>query len=114
MASGSEAAKKAVKKATAGKAIAGKPAAGKAWSALSAISAVLASVAAKKFIDGSWRAATGKKPPANPADPDTETREAIVFAIFSGAVIALVKMLATRKAADYYLKSTGKQPTREL
>ncbi len=80
----------------------------KAWSALSALSAMIASVSAKKIIDGSWRAATGKKPPENPADPEVQTREAVVFAIFSGALIALIRMVALRRAANYYTKSTGR------
>jgi len=80
----------------------------KAWSALSAVSAMVASVAAKRLIDGSWRAATGKQPPKNPADPQAQTREVILFAAFSGAIAALTRAFAMRRAADYYTRSTGK------
>jgi hypothetical protein len=80
----------------------------KAWSALSALSAMVASITAKKVIDGSWRAATGKTPPKNPADPDVRTREAILFAVFSGAIAALTRTVAMRRAANYYTRSTGK------
>lgn len=80
----------------------------KAWSALSAIAAMVASVTAKKLIDGSWRAATGKQPPKNPADPDVRAREAILFAVFSGALGALTRAVAMRRAANYYTRSTGK------
>ena len=54
--------------------------------------------------------ATGKNPPANPADPDVDMREAVAWAALSGTLIALARMLATRRAAKYYAKSTGHLP----
>ena len=81
-----------------------------AWSALSVVTAVGAAALAKRMLDTTWRAATGKNPPANPADPDVEIREAVAWAAVSGTLIALAKMLATRKAADYYARSTGQLP----
>ena len=57
-----------------------------------------------------WKAATGKKPPANPADPDVDLREAVIWAVASGTFVALMRMLATRRAANYYAKSTGHLP----
>ena len=55
-------------------------------------------------------AATGKKPPANPSNPEVDVREAVLWAILSGAVITAVKILLTRRAANYYAKSTGQLP----
>lgn len=80
------------------------------WTGLSLVAALGAASVAKKTLDTSWRAATGKNPPANPADPDVELREAIAWAVVSGTIIALARMLATRKAADYYARSTGHLP----
>ncbi len=65
---------------------------------------------AKKALNTSWRAATGKNPPANPADPDVDLWEAVAWAAVSGTAIGLARMLATRKAANYYAKSTGHLP----
>ncbi len=80
------------------------------WRLLGGLSAVLAGVAARKVLTKGWSATTGNSPPANPAAPGTRWREAIPFAIASGAAMGLARMLATRKAAGYYRKSTGHLP----
>jgi hypothetical protein len=82
----------------------------KVWSIMSLVSALGAAAFARKALDKSWRAATGKKPPENPADPDVRIGEAVAWAATTGALVALVKMLAQRRAAGYYAKSTGHLP----
>ncbi|WGX94558.1 DUF4235 domain-containing protein [Nocardioides sp. L-11A] len=82
----------------------------KVWSTFSLVAALGAAAVAKKGLDTSWRAATGKKPPANPADPDVDVWEAVAWAAASGTFVALAKMLAQRRAANYYLRSTGHLP----
>ena len=82
----------------------------KVWSVFSLVAAVGAAAVAKKTLDKTWRAATGKNPPANPADPDVDLWEAITWAAVSGTFVAIARMLASRKAADYYTKSTGHLP----
>ena len=82
----------------------------KVWSAFSIIAALVAAAVARKALDRSWRIATGKKPPENPADPDIEVWEAVAWAMSTGALVALARMLAQRKAAAYYTKSTGHRP----
>jgi hypothetical protein len=82
----------------------------KFWSAFSLVAALGAAAVAKKGLDTSWRAATGKQPPANPADPDVDVWEAVAWAAASGTFVALAKMLAQRRAANYYLRSTGHLP----
>ena len=82
----------------------------KAWSIFSLAAALGAAAVAKKGLNGTWRAATGKNPPANPADPDVDVWEAVAWAAVSGTLIGIARMLATRKAAVYYTKSTGHLP----
>ena len=82
----------------------------KIWTAFSLAAALGAAAVSKKVLNQSWRAATGKNPPANPADPDVEIWEAVAWAAVSGTAIALARMLATRKAANYYARSTGHLP----
>jgi hypothetical protein len=82
----------------------------KVWSVFSLVAALGAASVAKKGLDTSWRAATGKKPPVNPADPDVDVWEAVAWAAASGTFVALAKMLAQRRAAGYYLRSTGQLP----
>jgi hypothetical protein len=88
--------------------VAAKPSLG--WRLLGGLSAVLAGIAARKALATGWQKTTGHNPPANPAAPGTAWREAVPFAIASGAAMGLARMLATRKAAGYYRKSTGHLP----
>ncbi len=82
----------------------------KVWTIFSLVSALGAAAVAKKAITTTWKAATGKEPPANPADPQVDIWEAVAWAAFSGTLIALARMFASRKAAGYYAKSTGHLP----
>ncbi len=82
----------------------------KLWSVFSLAAALGAAALAKKTLNTSWKAATGKNPPANPADPDVDVWEAVAWATVSGTFIALARMFAARKAADYYTRSTGHLP----
>ena len=82
----------------------------KFYSAFSLAAALGAAAVAKKGLNTSWRAATGKNPPANPADPDVKMPEAVLWAALSGTLIGVARMLAARRAATYYAKSTGHLP----
>jgi len=82
----------------------------KLWTVFSLVSALGAAAVAKKALDTGWRAATGKHPPENPADPDVQMGEAIAWAVASGTFVALARMLAQRRAADYYRRSAGRLP----
>jgi hypothetical protein len=80
------------------------------WSVFSLVTALFSAAVAKKVLDSSWKATTGKQPPTNPADPDVSTGEAVAWAVASGTFVAVAKMLASRRAANYYTKSTGHLP----
>lgn len=82
----------------------------KVWSVMSLGAALTAAALAKKGLNTSWKVATGKTPPTNPADPDVDLWEAVAWAVASGTIVALARMLATRRAADYYARSTGSLP----
>jgi hypothetical protein len=80
------------------------------WKVLAALAAVAAAQAADKTLTVLWRGATGDKPPTVPEDPETNWIEALSWAALSGAVMGVARMLATRQAAQYYVKSTGSMP----
>jgi len=80
------------------------------WTVFSVVAALAAAALARKALNTTWRVTTGKKPPANPADPDVQVGEAVLWAAVSGTVVALARMLAQRKAARYYARSTGSLP----
>ncbi len=82
----------------------------KLYTVFSLVAALGAATIAKKGLNTSWRAATGKNPPANPADPEVSIGEALMWAALSGTLIAVARMLAARRAATYYAKSTGHLP----
>lgn len=82
----------------------------KVWTVFSLVSALGAAAVARKALDTGWRAATGKTPPENPADPDTAFGEAVAWAVVTGAAVAMARMLAQRRAAGYYARSTGHLP----
>jgi hypothetical protein len=82
----------------------------KVWTVFSLVSALGAAAVAKKGLNTTWKAATGKNPPENPADPDVDLWEAVTWAAVSGTLVALARMLASRRAAGYYVKSTGELP----
>ncbi len=82
----------------------------KMWSLLGLGATVGATIAARKAMTTTWKVATGKNPPQNPAHPDVSIAEAIAWATISGVAVGLARMFASRKAADYYRKSTGHLP----
>lgn len=80
------------------------------WKVMAMGSAVGASIVARKVADGSWRFIRGDDPPKNPEDPDDDWKEAILFAILSGAVVGLSRTIARRQAANLYKRSAGHLP----
>lgn len=83
---------------------------GLVWRVLGTGSAIVASTLARNGIQALWRRTTGKEPPANPLSPTTTAAEAIGWAVASGAIVQVARMLATRQAARFYQKSTGHLP----
>ena len=81
-----------------------------AWRVVGVGSAVAAGVAARRLAVTTWRLAMGDDPPANPEAPGTSVAEAVAWSLASGAIVGLARLLATRKAADYWQRSTGKLP----
>jgi hypothetical protein len=74
---------------------------GKTENAVALVSTLGATALAKKAVDATWRLGSrGKTPPTDPADPDLDLREAIVFAVLSGAVISVVRLFIARKLAQ--------------
>src|SRR3954465_4466056 len=86
------------------------PDSSKVWTAFSLVAGLGAAALTRKLLDHSWKAAAGKNPPENPADPDVGFGEAVLWASVTGAAVALARMLAQRRAANYYTRSTGPLP----
>jgi hypothetical protein len=80
------------------------------WKLLNSGSAVAAGMVTAKALNATWKTATGHEPPAKPEHPDLGAREAIAWAALSGMAIGVAKVYATRRAAVYWVKSTGRLP----
>lgn len=72
--------------------------------------AVIAAIIARKTTDGTWKFVTGSDSPENPDDPDIDIKEAITFAVLSGALVGLARMLANRQTTRIMAKGSGKAP----
>jgi len=82
----------------------------KVWAVMALLSGIGAAKVTNKVLSTGWKASTGRKPPANPADPDVRLLEAVLWSAATGAAIALARMFAQRRAASYYVKSVGRLP----
>lgn len=80
------------------------------WKVLGPGSAVLAAIAAKKVMAFGWTKTTGKEPPSNPESPDVDLWEAVAWAVVSGALVGVARMMATRQSAKFYARSAGHLP----
>ncbi len=80
------------------------------WTVFGLLATLTATVVTRKALTTSWKMATGKNPPTNPEHPDVSMAEALAWAAFSGVAVGVARMLATRKAASYYRRSTGRLP----
>ena len=80
------------------------------WKVMGLVSAVGAGFVAKKVVTVGWKAVTGNEPPTNPEDPEVTWQEAVGFAVVSGAVLGLARMLASRQAASAWHRATGSLP----
>ena len=77
---------------------------------MAAGAAVGAGIVARKVTDGTWKFVSGGDSPKNPEDPDIDIKEAVAFALLSGAIVGLTRMVANRQATKLYQKSTGHLP----
>ena len=82
----------------------------KLWAIMAVVSGLGAAKVTNKLLSTGWKASTGRKPPANPADPDVSIGEAVAWSIATGALVALARMFVQRRAADYFVKSVGRLP----
>ncbi|MEJ7629877.1 MAG: DUF4235 domain-containing protein [Nocardioidaceae bacterium] len=80
------------------------------WKLMGTGSALAAGVVTARALDATWKTATGHTSPTKPEHPDLGTREAIAWAAVSGMAIGVAKTYATRRAATYWVRSTGRLP----
>lgn len=74
------------------------------WSISATGAAVGAAALAKKVMGSSWTKRRGSVP-GNPATSDTSWNEAIAWAVVSGVVVGVVRLLAQRGVAAAFMKA---------
>lgn len=72
---------------------------GKTQNAVALAATLGATAVAKKAVDATWKMSSGKTPPTDPADPEIRMREAIVWAVLSGAAVSVARVLMARRLA---------------
>lgn len=81
-----------------------------AYKVLALAASLLGALAARKTMTFAWKALSGKEPPANPEHPEVSWGEAASWAIASGAAVGLARMVAQKRVATTWHRSTGVLP----
>jgi hypothetical protein len=77
---------------------------------LATLSSLLGAMMARKLLTFAWKRATGREPPSNPENPSVTWAEAVSWAVVSGAAIGVARLVAQRKVAATWHRSTGSLP----
>lgn len=80
------------------------------WALYVKSASVLAAISSAQAVNLVWRASLGRRAPASPENPEVTMREAVAWAIVSGSAAQLARIIATRRAVDYWVRSTGQLP----
>jgi hypothetical protein len=79
---------------------------------LAMIASLLGALIARKLLTTTWKLASGKEPPENPAHPTVTWPEAVSWAVASGATVGLARLIAQKKVADSFHKAGSDTPER--
>jgi hypothetical protein len=82
----------------------------KVWNGVASAAAVGAVVLTKPLIERAWRVTFRADPPGNPAHQDVSWRDAILWALVTGAVVGVIRLVAQRLAAGAWQKARGEYP----
>ena len=82
----------------------------KVWNSVATGAAVGAVALTKPLIERAWRLTLRSEPPGNPAHQDVSWRDAILWALVTGALIGVIRLVAQRLAAGAWAKARGDYP----
>jgi len=80
------------------------------WNGIASGVAIGAVVLTKPLLERAWRIAFQTEPPGNPADQDVTWRDALMWALLSGALVGVIRLIAQRLAAGAWRKAKGSYP----
>lgn len=75
-----------------------------AWTIIRYAAMLGAGFLVERVVTTGWRAASGHQPPTDAEDVEAHVGEMVAYAVISGALIALARVLAIRGAARMYTK----------
>ncbi|HEU5034118.1 MAG TPA: DUF4235 domain-containing protein [Mycobacteriales bacterium] len=81
-----------------------------AYKLMALLASLLGAMAARKTMTFAWKAVSGKEPPANPEHPEVSWGEAVSWALASGAAVGLARLVAQKRVATTWHRSTGSLP----
>lgn len=82
----------------------------KVWNSVASGAAVGAVALTKPLIERVWRLTFRSEPPGNPAHQDVAWRDAILWALVTGALVGVIRLVAQRLAAGAWAKARGEYP----
>jgi len=82
----------------------------KMWSLATTVAAIGGGKVAKNATETVWKFITGSNSPSNPEDPEVNWGEAVAFALVSGAIVQLVRVMINHKSTQAYTKRKGHLP----
>ena len=81
------------------------------WRLLGTAVAIAAGALATKVVGAGWRAVSGHEAPTDPSAVDeTSWREALLYGAVLGLAVGATRVVAERKAAQFYRRSVGHLP----
>jgi hypothetical protein len=82
------------------------------WALVAGVSGALAAQAAERVLASSWRLATRKDPPKDPAYSDVDWKSAIIWTAAAGSAVALARLASRHGASVAWKRVTGTRPPR--
>lgn len=80
------------------------------WNGLASAAAIGAVMATRPVVERVWKLAFRREAPGNPASQDVSWSDALLWALFTGALIGVIRLLAQRTAAAGWAKVRGDYP----
>lgn len=73
-----------------------------AESVLALLAAIGTGLIAREVVEASWRNALDRDPPKNPASPEVDWKEALLWGTFSGALVGMARIASRRWSTRAY------------
>ena len=80
------------------------------WNGVASGAAIGAVMATKPLVERVWKLVARREAPGNPAHRDVSWGEALAWALLTGALVGVIRLLAQRAAASAWATATGDYP----